>query len=301
MSFKAFLSEVEKGLPKPFYLFSAEDPFLQREAVEAIKRLVPETERDFNLHVFELAPSGDVNLSFGEILNVANTVSFFGGRRFTIVTGNILKLLKKELEKLNEYAINPAEGSVLVIIHQGVFSKEGREKFRNCKPAALDIRETEIPYWMKNRAEIRGIELSNDAIDYLIGLIGPDLGLLSSEIEKISLLGEKSVEVKDIADIVTGGRLYGIFDLVNALRQQDADNVFRIYRSLSETAEDYSLIGALNWQYGRNLQPQSNRAKREYFLQVFELLNSTDIDIKSSGRVFPIEYLLFRLLKLREG
>jgi hypothetical protein len=36
MSFKAFLSEVEKGLPKPFYLFSAEDPFLQREALEAL-------------------------------------------------------------------------------------------------------------------------------------------------------------------------------------------------------------------------------------------------------------------------
>jgi DNA polymerase-3 subunit delta len=301
MSFKAFLGEVEKGLPKPFYLFSAEDPFLQREAVEAIKRLVPETERDFNLHVFDLSPSGDVPLSFGEILNVANTVSFFGGRRFTIVTGNIQKLLKKEIEKLNDYASNPAEGSVFVIIHQGVFSKEGREKFRNFKPVALDIRETEIPYWMKKRAEIKGIDLSSDAIDYLIGLIGPDLGLLSSEIEKISLLGEKTIEVKDIADIVTGGRLYGIFDLVNALRQQDADNVFRIYRSLRETAEDYSLIGALNWQYGRNLQPQSDRAKKDYFLQVFELLNSTDIDIKSSGRVFPIEYLLFRLLKLREG
>jgi DNA polymerase III subunit delta len=301
MSFKAFLSEVEKGLPKPFYLFFTEDPFLQREAVEAIKRLVPETERDFNLHVFDLLPSGDVNLSFGEIINVANTVSFFGGRRFTIVTGNIQKLPKKELEKLNDYASNPAEGSVFLVIHQGVFSKEGREKFRNLKPVALDIRETEIPYWMKKRAEIKGIDLSNDAIDYLIGLIGPDLGLLSSEIEKISLLGGKSIGVKDIADIVTGGRLYGIFDLVNALRQQDADKVFRIYRSLRETAEDYSLIGALNWQYGRNLQPQSDRAQKDYFLQVFELLNSTDIDIKSSGRVFPIEYLLFRLLKLRAG
>ena len=77
MSFKAFLSEVEKGLPKPFYLFSAEDPFLQREAIEAIKRLVPETERDFNLHVFDLSPSGDVNLSFGEITQCRKYRLFF--------------------------------------------------------------------------------------------------------------------------------------------------------------------------------------------------------------------------------
>lgn len=78
MSFQAFLKEVEKGLPSPVYLLQASDPFLHREAVETIKSLVPETERDFNLQIFDLSPSGEEGVTLGQILDVANTVSFFG-------------------------------------------------------------------------------------------------------------------------------------------------------------------------------------------------------------------------------
>lgn len=301
MSFQAFLNEIEKGLPKPLYLFYSADPFLQREAIDAIKRLVPVPEQEFNLHIFDLGASGDESVSLGQILNVVKTVSFFGGRRVTIAAGNIQKLSKKELEKLHEYAQEPVREALFVMLHQGVFTKEGKEKLKDLKPASLDIRESEIPFWIKKRAEAKGVALSTDATDYLIGLIGPDLGLLASEIEKIALLGKESVETNDIADIVTGGKLYGIFDLVDALRQKNAEKVFGIYKSLKETSDDYSLIGALNWQYGRNLRAEATQPEKEYFLQVFELLNRTDIEIKSSGRTFPIEYLLFRLLRLRAG
>ncbi len=301
MSYQAFLKEIEKGLPASVYLFHASDMFLQREAVEEIKRLVPEAERDFNLHAFDLLLPGDETITFGQILDVVNTVSFFGGKRFTILTLNLQKLLKKDQERLNAYIMNPAENSVFVILHVGSLGKEAREKFRSLKTISLDIRESEMPYWIKQRARTKGLEISNEASDYLISLVGPDLGLLASEIEKISLLGKKRIGVDDISDIVTGERLYSIFDLVNALRAEDSERVFRIYKTLRETSEDYSLIGALNWQYGRNLQTGNNPSEKQYLLEVFELLNRTDIEIKSSGRTFPMEYLLVKLLRLQEG
>ncbi len=298
MSFQTFLKEIEKDLPAPVYILYASDTFLHSEAIEAIKRLVPETERDFNLHIFDLSLSGEENLTFEKILDVVNTASFFGGKRFTVFIGNLQKLSKKDIERLNAYILNPAPGSVFVILHNGILSKEAREKFRKSKPISLDIREPEIPYWIKQRAYTKGIEISDEASDYLIGIIGPDLGLLSSEIEKISLLGKKRIDVGDISDIVTGERLYSIFDLVDALREKDSERVFRIYKTLRETSEDYSLIGALNWQYGRKLHSKISPSENEYFLKVFELLNSVDRDIKSSGRTFPMEYLLVKLLRL---
>lgn len=298
MSYQAFLKEIEKGLPAPVYLFVASDMFLQREAAEAIKRLVPEAERDFNLHAFDLLLPGDETITFGQILDVVNTVSFFGGKRFTVLTLNLQKLLKKDQERLNAYIMNPAENSVFVILHVGSLGKEAREKFRSLKTISLDIRESEMPYWIKQRARTKGLEISDEASDYLIGLVGPDLGLLASEIEKISLLGKKRIGVDDISDIVTGERLYSIFDLVNALRAKDSERVFRIYKTLRETSEDYSLIGVLNWQYGRNLQKGNSPSEKQYLLEVFELLNRTDIEIKSSGRTFPMEYLLVKLLRL---
>jgi hypothetical protein len=133
----------------------------------------------------------------------------------------------------------------------------------------------------------------------LIGLVGPDLGLLSSEIEKISFLGQRSIGIDDILGIVTGERLYSIFDLVDALRGRDAEKVLGIYRTMREAAEDYSLIGALNWQYARMMHPRMNHAENEYLLRVFEILHKADIDIKSSGRTFPMEYLLIKLIRLQ--
>lgn len=299
MSFQAFLHEIEKDLPSPVYLLYASEPFLHREAIGAIKKLVPEDERDFNLHIFDLSLSGEEGMSFEQILGVANTVPFFGRRRLTVLVGNLQKLPKKDIKRLDVYISNPAAGSVFVILHDGVLKKDMREKFRVVNPISLDIREAEIPYWIKKRGGMKGLEISDEAADYLIGLVGPEPGLLSAEIEKISLLGKKRIDVDDISDIITGGRLYSTFDLVDALREKDAEKVFKIYKTLRETAEDYSLIGAFNWQYGRNLL--SGPIGNEYFFRLFELLNSADIDIKSSGRTFPMEYLLIKLLRLQKG
>jgi DNA polymerase-3 subunit delta len=300
MSFKSFLNEIGKGLPAPVYLFYAPDPFLHREAVEAIRELVPLAERDFNLHVFDLSSPGDETPAFERVLDVANTASFFGGRRFTVLICNLQKLSKKDHEKLTAYVSTPASGSVFVIFHNGVFSKGAKEKFSGLKPVSIDIRESEIPYWITQRARMKGVEISDEASEYLISLVGPDPGLLSAEIEKFSFLGKERIDVDDISDIVAGGRLYGIFDIVNALRERDSERVFMIYKALRETAEDYGLIGALNWQYARGLRSESSSTEREYLLKVFELLNKADIDIKSSGRNFPMEYLLVKLLRLQE-
>ena len=301
MSFRAFLKEIEKGLPSPVYLLQAADPFLVREAIETIKGLVPEAERDFNLQVFDLSTAGEEGVTFGQILDVANTVSFFGGRRFTLIAGNFQKLPKKDLERLNQYLSNPATGAAFVMLHSGSLTRDSKGKFGKVHLISLDLRAAEIPSWLRQRALTKGIEMSGEAIDYLMEIIGPDLGMLSSEVEKISMVGKKKIDTDDVSEIATGERLYSIFDLVNALRAKDAERVFRIYKTLRETSDDYGLIGALNWQYGRNLHADGSPAEKEYFLRVFELLHGADVDIKSSGRTFPMEYLLVKLLRLKEA
>ncbi|MEW6003418.1 MAG: DNA polymerase III subunit delta [Nitrospirota bacterium] len=297
MSFQTFLQVIEKGLPSPVYLLSAIDPFLQREAIEEIRKLIPDEERDFNLNIFDLSLLKEENLPFDRILDAANTVSFFGRRRFVIVTGNLEKLSKKEIEMLERYISNPAPNSVFLIIHCGLLKREIRQRFATLKPISLDMRETEIPGWLEQKTKIKGLELSDEVVDYLIGLTGSDLGLLSSEIEKIALFGKSNITISDLSDIIEGSRSYSVFDLVDALKMRDVERVFGIYKILKETTEAHSLIGALNWQYGRDSLSQS-RPGKEYLFKVFELLNDTDIDIKSSGRSFPVEYLLIKLLRL---
>lgn len=301
MSYQAFVNEVKKGFPAPAYLFVTSDPFLMREAVRTVKMLVPPDERDFNVHVFDYPGDADDAVTIDGILEVANTVSFFGGKRFTIVAGNVQKIPKKDLVKLGAYVANPAPRSALILFHEGVLKKEIREKFGAFNPVSIDIRESDIPQWIRESAMLHGVDITHEAIEYLIAVVGTDLGRLSSEIQKVSVIGKTRITTDDIVDIVVGAKTYGTFDLVRALTARNADNVFRIYRSLQDISDDYGLIGALNWQYGQLSEQGSASVREEYLPRVFELLSQADIDIKSSGRQFPMEFLLVKLLRLQKS
>jgi DNA polymerase-3 subunit delta len=298
MSFQTFLNETEKGLPSPVYLLHASDPFLNREAMKVVKELVPEGERDFNLHVFDFSREADEKTPFEHVFDAANTVPFFGTRRFVMWSGSLKGLPKQDLKRLESYISDPSPYSVFLLFHEGVLKKEMRESFVGLHIISLDMREAEIPSWIRHRAKVKGLEISDDVADYLLGLKGPDLGLLSAEIEKISFLGKQRVSVDDISEIVEGGGFYTPFDLVDALEAKNAEKVFRIYKVLKETTESYSLIGILNWLYGRNIAARGRTKNKKYFLKVFEILNKADINIKSSGRDFPLEYLLVKLLRI---
>jgi DNA polymerase III delta subunit len=298
MSYRKFLDEIEKKLPSPAYLLPASDPFLHTEAESLIKELVPAGEREFNFHVFDLMSADTI--AFEQILDVLNTMPFFSGRKYVVVE-NFQKLLKKELKKLGRYLEKPSESSVLVLLNSGAVKKEVREGIGNLKSIPLDISGREITSWLREKAGQKGVRLTDSAADYLLGTIGPDLGLLSSELDKFALIGKPTADREDIAEITEGKRTYSAFALVDAIRARDAESAFKIYRVLRDTEEPYGLIGALNWQYAKNFTGSNAPEDKKYYYKVFSELNRADLDIKSSGGPYPMEFLLVKLLRLSKG
>jgi DNA polymerase III subunit delta len=297
MSYRNFLDEIKKGMPSANYVLAASDPFLHSEAVSLIRDLVPVHERDFNFHIFDLLNAQVDSLPFEHILDIVNTVPFFSGRKFVVVE-NFQKIPKKDLKKLDQYLINPSERSALILLNAGPVKKEVKDNLKGLKQIILDISAREILPWIKAKAKSKGIELSDGAADYLLAMIGTDLGLLSSELVKYGLIGKPHIEKKDIIEIVEARRTYTAFDLVEAIRMKDTERVFKVYRALRDSEESYSLLGALNWQYGRSFAGKNTSKDRDYYNRVFELLNRADLGIKSSGGLYPMELLLVELLKL---
>ncbi|GAB4488205.1 MAG: DNA polymerase III subunit delta [Thermodesulfovibrionales bacterium] len=296
MSYRNFLDEVRKGLPAGNYLFTVSDRFLQTEAISCVKRRVPAAELDFNFHVFDLVPAGAERTPFEQILDVLNTPPFFTGRKFVIVE-NSQKLLKQDAQKLGRYLANPSPGSVLLLFCDGAVKKDLKDALGRTKQIPLDLKEREMPLWLIEKAKEKGYTLNESTANYLLGIIGPDLGMLSSEIEKLMLIGKKEVGEEEIDEIVEAKRSYSAFALVDALRARDAERALRICRVLLETEEPFSILGALNWQYSQFLAVRKTAAEREKDLQIFRLLSEADGQIKSSGGICPLELLLMKLLK----
>lgn len=297
MSYRNFLEELKKGMPSKGYLLVSSDPFLHAEAVSGIKTLVPAAEADFNLQVFDLMEAKDSGVPFEQVLDVLNTVPFFSGRKFVIIE-NFQKLLKKDLKKLEHYLESPAESSVLIALHGGTVKKESRDCLAGLKQIILDISERDVPLWLRARAKSRGLGLSDAAADYMLGTMGPDLGLLASELDKCALLGKAEIGKEDLMEVIEGRRTYSAFALVDALRARDTERAFRVYRVLRETEEPYSLLGALNWEYGKTLADSVRSKDKTYHYRIFDVLNKADIGIKTSGGAYPVELLLVKLLRL---
>ncbi len=296
MSIKTFLQEIDKGLTSPAYLLYADNEYMIEEALSSVKKTIPETEMPFNFNVFDM-DSADSIPTVGEITDTLNTVSFFGSRRYVVVR-NLQKISAKEFKKFQFYIANPSLNSVFLMSYTGTLKKEMKESTKGLKTICLDMRENDLPVWIKEKIRQKGITIKDDAVGYLIGVVGDDIGLLSSEIEKLASFGNETITISGIKEIVEGSRDYSVFDLTNALREKNIEKVFRIYRTLSETTEPYNLLGAINWQYGKMSMQANDTRQRKDFSRAFEILNDADIQIKTSGGTYPMEHLLVRLLQL---
>jgi DNA polymerase-3 subunit delta len=294
MSIKHFIVETGKGLVSPAYFLYAEDAYLLKEAGLMAGELVPQAERDFSFDIFDMDGIDEIP-PLGQIIDVINTIPFMGKRR-VVVLENVQELTKKEMPPLVNYLENPSPYSLLILLHKGNPKTHWKELMRKVKAIPLDIRPQEIPLWIREKVRQKGLDITHDAIEYLMGVLGPDVGLLSSEVEKLALIGKRHVDAQDIKSIVRGSGDYDVFDLVNALRDKDTDRVFRVARVLQATQESYGLLGAINWHYSRMAAREQGR--RSYYAMVFALLNEADIRIKTSGGTFPLEYLLIRLLQV---
>lgn len=292
MSMKAFIKEVQKGLPGAAYLLYSSEPYLLKEAEFFVRAGIPEASRDFCFDVFDaLGPAGSGTPS-EQIVDVLHSVPLVGDRR-VVVLENAQAL--KDLSAFERYVASPSPGALLVMLY--VASGRGLKKSwdalrQGARSISVDLRESELPAWMAHRAAKLGFTFSGDAIEYLLGVIGPEPGLLASEIDKLSRLGRQTLARQDIEELVRGSGGYDPFDLVDALKKRDVDQVLAIYRALSETHDPQGLMGAINWHYSKTGM-DSARAER-----VFAILHETDAALKSTGGYYPLEYALLRLLRV---
>ncbi len=289
MSIAAFYTELKKGMRAPAYLLHAEDPYLLKQALFALRQSIPEADWDFLFHVYDI-DSPDNALPTEQIIDVLYTVSMMGGRKIVVVE-NVQKLLKAGLEIVAGYLENPSPDALLVLLYTGKVKKTTQQSLSGIKSILLDIRERDIPQWLSSQAAEKGLSLSREAAEHLIGSVGTEIGLLSSELEKLTMLGKKNVTADDVTSLVKGQGDYTAFDLIDALKRGDPEEVFHIYEVLSQTQEPYSLLGALNWHFNRMKGSPKEKAR------IFALLSEADLKVKSSGGAFPLEYLLVKLLR----
>lgn len=312
MQNKTLQKEFESGLSSPvYYLWSEESCFLEEALSGFIKTVMTSGPIDFNYDVFDSSSKPQ------DIADAVLTLPVMAKRRL-VVLKDFHELPAAAVQVLTPYLNGPSGTTCLVVLSKK--APKAALKF-NWKVYSLNIKEWDIPAWLKNFAAGKGIRLSADAVEMLIEFVGYDIGLLISEIDKLALTGSGTITGKDIISSTSTMRKYTSFDLVDTLIAGQKTRAFRILKTmLSGNAFDAPVIlGTLNWHFKQfytlwrnNGQRPAKMREKTYrslikylpsfkeddFFRIFRSLHEADLGIKTSGRPgLVLEVLLIRLLQ----
>src|SRR5512135_486331 len=213
-----FLQDPAKPPAEPVYAVFGDDDFLRREALGAIGRVVSHADADDGLAISRFA--GD-QATLADVLDEVRTVPFLAHRRVAIVEGAdpFVMAHRKELEA---YVERPSSSGVLVLSVKTWPASTRLAKLVDKAGLAIECKgphERELAPWLVHVARSRcRARLDAAAARLLIELVGPEAGLLVSEVEKLSVyVGDRAtIRREDVARMVGAGRIETIWKTLDA-------------------------------------------------------------------------------------
>lgn len=215
------------------YVLYGEDDFTVKETLDRIREESGGAElAGGNVVRFDAA-----RVSAAEVVAACNTISFLSPKRLVVVEG-LLGIVEgsgkggrgRKRAKApdgwesfaNDVSAMP-ESTVLVLVDGNVSKTNHLVKqlmpiaeVKECRPPV--VRSRELEDWVRSRAKSGGCDISPKAVRLLIDLIGNNLWVLSSEIEKLSVHANGGrIEEAHVRDLVSLAREANVFHMVDAI------------------------------------------------------------------------------------
>ncbi|WP_462412277.1 DNA polymerase III subunit delta [Neobacillus sp. Marseille-QA0830] len=323
----------------PIYLLYGTEAYLIHETKQLIiNRLLTEDERDFNFSAYDLEET-PIELAIED----AETFPFFGDRKVIFLHNPVFLTAEKSkgkvehnLTRFEEYLSKPAPFTVMVISAPYEKLDERKKLTKELKRQgevleAKKLSEHELKNWIQDAAKTKGKVFEADAVDQLLALVGTNMFMISSEIEKLSLYAAEETKIdRNLVEKLAARSLeQNIFTLIEKVVQRKLDEALRIYYDLlKQNEEPIKILALLAGQfrliyqvkelsrrgYGQQqiagllkTHPfrvklalgQAGRFTDEELANLMELLAEADYQMKTGGanKSLLIEMLLFRLQK----
>jgi DNA polymerase-3 subunit delta len=238
-------SELKSKLIKPIYFLFGEDYFGIIEATNFIKKTIePFVLSDFNKENFY---GSDIELS--DIISSSRTFPFGDGKKLILVKkADELKFSAKDVDFIN-YIKTPSDFTVLIFLYEGKIGRTDVEPFKSLLKQgylyeSTELRGESLTKWIINFSEEKGKKISNQNAELLVDIVGDNRVLIEAQLEKIFeyLTDQSEITFEAIINLATKLKTYTIFDLFNALDNQQKENSLKIAHNLLDSS-DIGLIG----------------------------------------------------------
>ena len=228
------------------------EPFLLLEAEKDLRdRLIPKGEQDLN---FMIHYGWEAKLA--DILEFLQTLPFLGNRRLLVI---------REIQKLEgwkhlvDYLKDPNPASLLLMTSSEL--KRSSAPFKALSSFA-EVSELRRPYgkalvkWVSDRFGKSGKSIDPRLSEILIQIVGEDLGIIATEIDKVVLSSGDGDQItqEDLSVSVPGG-VEIVFNLLDALGDHNSSKAMSSLKTLlmNDSPPEY-LVHMIAWHYRQLLR-----------------------------------------------
>jgi DNA polymerase-3 subunit delta len=283
------------------YIFDGDDDFTRREELNALKAGLGAADMvSLNTSLLDGA-----KVAFEELRHACDSVPFFTDARLVVVDGLLTRLhsaprkkagLQEDAgedgeesdaksgahkvyrERLLDYLPSLPASTHLVFQEPALLTAgnpflkwlqahpdSGRRK--ECPLPNLRRAEglAEVEDWIRARATAKGASIERDAVSALVGLIGNDLRLMDSELEKLAVYCQgRPISKADVTELVSLAREAVVWDMVDAIAQKKLKTALDTLRRLMSEGEPALRIFGLIVREYRMLVQMKDLAEQGY-------------------------------------
>lgn len=244
-----FLQQAQKAKRQPVYVLSGDEDFLKSQCRAAILNLLlGDTDPEFAVGVY----AGD-KLDFSTVRNELETVPFLTPVRIVWIE-SADGFVSEHRETLERYVQKPSSVGVL-ILEVKTFPETTRLAKALpdgaklvCKSPATNKLQDWVRRWCKDR---HGKTLSPDAAAVLLDLVGPQMGLLDQEMQKLAVAvgSEATITPALVTQYISLSQSANVFHILDAIGNNKPDEALKLLSELfAEGKDPLAIMGALTGQ-----------------------------------------------------
>ncbi len=218
---KELSASLRKGeLAPAYYLHGSEDVLKEEISRALVDRAVDPSLRDFN---FDQRSAGSLDPEAVEAL--CNTLPMMADRRVVLIRDvELWKRKPKARKELIRYLERPSDQTLVILVQGAGENDADKELVKLAVSVECDaLTPAEAMKWLGTRAGALGVSFGPGAAEHLLKCVGPDLGLLRLEIEKLSSLpAGEVITLERVGELVGVRHGETIFDWRDAVMSGDA-------------------------------------------------------------------------------
>ena len=237
------VNDIKAGNIKPIYFLMGEEPYYIDKLSDYIEEhVLTEEEKSFNQTVLY---GRDVTIE--DIISTAKRYPMMAERQVVIVKE--AQDLTKTIDKLESYAENPMESTVLVFCYKYKTLDKRKKVTKELAKSGLvyeskKLYENQVGEWIKRVLQGKNYTIEPKASAMLVEFLGTDLRKINNELEKLQIILPKGsmITPKHIEENIGFSKDFNVFELRKSLGERNQLKSYKIVNYFAENPKENNIV-----------------------------------------------------------